>query len=233
MLRRQGPCLAALAAAIVTPAATPAFAGNGLYVGATAGSSLFHQDVSELDGAVVGAFNQRQFVVTSSTSTLDKSSVTYSGIIGYQIIREFAVEASYTDLGKLRYHSNNTVLTGFLPLNARADLDATAKGPTLAVLGALPLGSQFEIFARAGILFSKVDLHASTFVSGEGQMASGSATQSANSVDPLLGAGLAWNVTKQFKIRAEYTRYSNVGDKDKTGQTNIDTFGGGVTFSFQ
>jgi len=232
MLRRQGTRLAALAVAMVTSAATPAFADNGLYVGATAGTSLFHQDVSELDAAVVGAFNQRQFVVISSTSTLDKSSVTYSGIIGYQIIPQLAVEASYTDLGKLRYHSNNTVLTGFLPLNARADLDAKAKGPTLAVLGSLPLGSQFEIFARAGILFSKVTLDANTFVSGEGQLASDSETQSANSVDPLFGAGLAWHVTNQFKIRAEYTRYSNVGDKDKTGEVNIDTFGAGVTFSF-
>jgi hypothetical protein len=74
-------------------------------------------------------------------------------------------------------------------LNARADLDAKAKGPTLAVLGSLPLGSQFEIFARAGILFSKVTLDANTFVSGEGQLASDSETQSANSVDPLFGAG--------------------------------------------
>ena len=232
MLRRQGTCLAALAVAMVTSAATPAFADNGLYVGATAGSSLFHQDVGELDAAVVGAYNQRQLVVTSSTSTLDKSSTTYSGIIGYQITRQLAVEASYTDLGKLRYHSNNTVLTGFLPLTARADLDAKAKGPTLAVLGALPLGSQFEIFARAGVLFSKVNLDANTFVSGEGQLASMSANQSANSVDPLFGGGLAWKVTNHFKIRAEYTRYSNVGDKDKTGQINIDTFGAGVMFSF-
>jgi opacity protein-like surface antigen len=234
MLRRHGTCLAAFAVVSATLVATPTFAGNGLYVGATVGTSLFHQDVNDMDNAVREAFSQAHYVVTSSTSTLDKSGVTYGGIIGYQIVPQLAIEASYTDLGKLRYHSNNTLLTGFLPLNARADFDAKAKGPTLAVLGILPLSKQFEIFARAGIFFAKTTLDADIFVVTDGQTAGrGSAVQTANSVDPLIGGGLAWNVSKQFKIRAEYTRYSNVGDKDKTGEINIDTFGAGVTFSFQ
>jgi opacity protein-like surface antigen len=61
----------------------------------------------------------------------------------------------------------------------------------------------------------------------------GSDSESANSVDPLIGIGAAWHVGSRATVRAEYTRFANVGDKDKTGETNIDLFNLGVTYSFQ
>jgi opacity protein-like surface antigen len=54
---------------------------------------------------------------------------------------------------------------------------------------------------------------------------------SANSVDPLVGIGAAWHVFNRAALRAEYTRFINVGDKNKTGQINIDLFNVGVTYS--
>jgi opacity protein-like surface antigen len=181
------------------------------------------------------AFNQNGLAVMGGDSTLEKSSVTFGGVIGYQFIPEIALEASYTDLGKLRYHAKDVVVGGGLgQLNAFADLDAKAKGPTLSVIGSLPLGPQWEVYLRAGIFFSKVTLDATAALSGS-QGGSGASTdsQSANSVDPLAGAGIAWRPTRQVKIRAEYTRFSNVGDKDTTGEINIDTFNVGVTYSFR
>jgi opacity protein-like surface antigen len=61
----------------------------------------------------------------------------------------------------------------------------------------------------------------------------GSDSQSANSVDPLIGIGTAWHLGNNVSLRAEYTRFSNVGDKDKTGETNIDLFSLGVTYLFR
>jgi opacity protein-like surface antigen len=231
MLRRKGVCLPALVAVMATAAATPVLAGNGLYVGATAGASLFHEDKSDFDNAMLDAFAQNGFFVTSGTSTLKKSSFAFGGIIGYQFIPEIAVEASYTDLGKIRYHSTD-VVAGHL--NAFADLDGKVKGPTVSVIGALPLTPQWELYARAGIIFSKVTLDATVSLSQiGGATGAGTDSQSANSVDPLAGVGFAWKPYKQLKIRAEYTRFSNVGDKDKTGEINIDTFNVGVTYAFQ
>jgi opacity protein-like surface antigen len=60
----------------------------------------------------------------------------------------------------------------------------------------------------------------------------GSASESANSVDGLIGVGLGWRLGKNVTLRAEYTRFANVGDKDKTGETNIDLFNLGITYSF-
>ena len=90
MLRRKGLCLAAVVAVMATAAATPVVAGNGLYVGATAGASLFHEDKSDFDNAILDAFNQNGLFVTSGTSTLKKSSFAFGGIIGYQFIPEIA-----------------------------------------------------------------------------------------------------------------------------------------------
>jgi len=230
MLRRQGVCFVTLAVVIGTSATTPALAGDGLYIGATVGSSIFQADKSDFDNAVLDAFHETGLAVISGSSTLDKASVNFSGVIGYQFMRELAVEASYTDLGKLRYHASDVLANR---INASAELDAKAKGPTLAVIGALPLSQEWEIYARLGIIFSKVTLEAQATVSSSAGTATGApSSESSNSVDALAGVGLAWNPTKHVKLRAEYIRYGNVGDKDTTGEINIDTFNAGLTYSF-
>jgi opacity protein-like surface antigen len=230
MLRRKGVCCPALAAVIVTSAATPALAGEGLYVGASVGSSIFQADKSDFDNAVLDAFHETGLNLVSGSSTLEKSSVNFSGVIGYQFMRELALEASYTDLGKLRYHASNVLVNR---VNAHTDLDAKAKGPTLAVIGTLPLSREWEIYARFGIIVSKVTLEAqATLSSNAGSVTGAPSSQSSNSVDALAGVGLAWNPTKHVKLRAEYIRYGRVGDKDTTGEINIDTFNAGLTYSF-
>jgi OOP family OmpA-OmpF porin len=230
MLLRKGVCFPALAAVVVTSATTPALAGDGLYVGASVGSSLFHAEKGDYDSAVLDAFSQTGIALISGTSTLNKSSVNYSGVIGYQFMRELAIEASYTDLGKLRYHANDKLANG---ASAATQLDAKAKGPTVAVIGALPLSQEWEIYARLGVIFSKVTLEAqATVTTNAGTTVGAPSSESANSVDALAGLGLAWNPTKHVKLRAEYIRYGRVGDKDTTGEINIDTFNAGLTYSF-
>jgi OmpA-OmpF porin, OOP family len=212
-----------------TGAAAPAAADTSLYVGAIAGQSLFHQDHNELDAAVTDAFVGNGFGVLDGSSSIDKTDFSFGGLVGYQFTRNLSVEAGYVDLGKLSYKSTVTVTNGFTTLPATANLAAKAKGPTLAALGLLPLSPSLDVYGRAGIFFSKVTLTAVISVSNE----TGADSVSANSADPLLGVGLAWHMTNQVALRAEYTRFVNVGDKDKTGETNIDLFNLGVTYSFR
>jgi opacity protein-like surface antigen len=234
MSRRKGVYFPALATVIAASAAFPALAGDGLYVGASAGSAIFQDEKSDLDAATKEAFNENNFSILSGSSTLNKASVTYSGVIGYQFFRQIAVEASYTDLGKLRYHADDVLLGGgFSNVHAAMNLDAKVKGPTVAMIGALPFSQEWEIYARLGVIFSKTTLEAqATLTTNAGTATGAPSSQSSNSVDPLAGIGLAWNPTKHFKIRAEYIRYARVGDKDTTGEINIDSFNAGLTYSF-
>lgn len=41
------------------------------------------------------------------------------------------------------------------------------------------------------------------------------------SVDPLVGVGAAWHLPGHVTLRAQYTRFIDVGEKDKTGEINI------------
>ena len=233
MVFRKRMRLAGLTVVLFAAAAAPAFAQTGFYVGATAGQSLFHQDRGEADAAIVTAFDNNGLTVLNGSSSIDKTDLAFGGLVGYRFIPSFAVEAGYVDLGKLNYKFSGSV-AGFVPRGvsphpATANLTAKAKGPTLAALGILPLSPAWDVYGRFGLIFSKVTLTADLTV----ESLAGSDSQSANSVDPLIGIGTAWHVGNNVSLRAEYTRFSNVGDKDKTGQTNIDLFSLGVTYLFR
>ena len=51
-------------------------------------------------------------------------------------------------------------------------------------------------------------------------------------VQALLGAGLTYDVTKQFSVRTEWERFNNVGDGSTTGQTAIDVISLSGQFRF-
>lgn len=229
MVFRRSMPLAGLTVVCLAAAAAPALADTGFYVGAMAGESLFHEDQADTDAAVVNAFNVSGFTVVGASSSLDKNDFAFGGLLGYRFVPYFSLEAAYVDLGKLNYKSTGTVMNGFTTYPATANLSAKAKGPTLAALGILPLSPALEVYGRAGLFFSKVTLTADITVSNS----SGQDSVSGNSVDPLLGVGLGWHVANRVTLRAEYTRFVNVGDKNKTGQTNIDLFNLGLTYSFQ
>jgi OmpA-OmpF porin, OOP family len=233
MVFRKRMLLAELTVVLSAAAAAPALAQTGFYVGATAGQSLFHQDRSEADAAIVDAFDGNGLTVVNGSSSIDKTDRAFGGLVGYRFIPTLAVEAGYMDLGKLNYKFSGsvagTVPRGFSTHPATANLTAKAKGPTLAALGILPLSPVWDVYGRFGLIFSKVTLTADLTVQG----LAGSDSQSANSVDPMIGIGTAWHVGNNVSLHAEYTRFSNVGDKDTTGETNIDLFSVGVTYLFR
>jgi OOP family OmpA-OmpF porin len=232
MVFRKTMLLAGLTLVLSAATAAPALAQTGFYVGAIAGESLYHQDRSEADQTIIDAFRSNGITVLNGSSHIDKSDLAFGGLVGYRFVPGFAVEAGYLDLGKLDYKFSGSVTGAVLGSSAHpatASLTAKAKGPTLAALGILPLSPSWDVYGRLGLIFSKVTLTADISV----QNTPGSASESANSVDTFVGIGTAWHVGKNVALRAEYTRLPNVGDKDKTGETNIDLFSLGLTYSFR
>jgi opacity protein-like surface antigen len=244
-------CLPALTAVVVAAASAPTVADTGFYVGATAGGSIFRRNKSDLDAAVVDAWNavgaNGPSPFASSTvinsSSLKKSDVAFGALLGYRLTPAFSIEAAYIDLGQLKYNSNDTVMqpfgNGIYPFAASAFITTKAHGPTLTALGILPLSPAWEIYGRAGLFFSSVTLQAGVGLdlpllqlAGFGTKAGSFESVSANSVDPVVGVGAAWHVADHVALRAEYTRFINVGDKDKTGEINIDLLNVGLTYSF-
>jgi len=74
------------------------------------------------------------------------------------------------------------------------------------------VSEEFSVFAKLGFIDSTVQLSARA--SSGGIAASGSASSSAWTT----GAGLPYDVSRQWGLRAEYDIFPKLGDKNKTAE---------------
>ena len=130
-------------------------------------------------GFYAGAGAGQSFV---DEGAYDDEDTAFSVFGGYQFHRNFAVEAGYTDFGKIKSNV------------AGPDLEANAV--SLTALGILPFTDRFSGYAKAG--FQRWDLDSA--IPG----LTGSSNDSGT--DPVYGAGLQYRFNDTVALRAEYTR---------------------------
>lgn len=135
---------------------------------------------------------------------------------GYRLHRNVAVEMGYADGGK---YKASGIVSG-----VQATGEVKAKAFDFDVVGILPLYEQFSLLAKVG--FAAWNLDASGSALGL------TASQSANGTSFLYGAGAQYDLTRQFGLRLEWQRYADVGDKNTTGQSNVDVIAASVLFKF-
>lgn len=152
-----------------------------------------------------------EFAVSTEVDDVDAG---FSATVGYRINRYLAAELSYTDFGE--YERIERYSTA--PL-VRYEIGVS--GPSLAVLGSLPLGEQWELFLRGGVLFA--DQEVSTKVS--------SRSFGRNYSDEVIvaGAGVQWSFAKRWATRLEYQRTDDL-QYDNTGESTIDQASLSVVF---
>ena len=131
---------------------------------------------------------------------------------GYQFNRIFAAEAGYIKLGEV--HMRGTFLG--VPGTARVK----ASGFETVGVAAMPVAAQFAAYGKAGLLRWDVDL------SGDG----GSIGETGTSI--TFGLGFQYNFTKRLAARAELQRYSDVGNDDTTGNSDVDVPSIGLVIKF-
>ncbi len=202
--------LIAASTIVVSPSV---FAGDW-YMAGSIGQSDFKGGKSDIDNALTSAG------VTGLSSRLDDKDTAYKLQVGYRFTPNLAVEGGYVDLGKLKYMASFTGGTG------RAEIKAT--GWNLAVVGSLPLGQDFSLFGKLGMIDAKVE--ANVFATGAGGAAS--AGVSDTSWKGHWGFGLDYAVNQKMAIRAEIERFSKLGDNNTTGEGDVDLLSLGVVFKF-
>lgn len=159
------------------------------------------------------------------TCSIDDTDTSFNLFAGYQFMPYVSGELGYIDLGKFNIAAAGTSLG--TPLEVSGDIKA--KGWTLSVVGTYPIQPNFLLLGRLGIFRWDADLGVSVYSGG---VFIGSASESASGTDPLYGVGVQWNVNKQFGVRGEWTRYSNVGDQNTTGQSDVDNLSISVLYNF-
>ena len=195
-------------------AASAEAAGNeGWYGGLDLGRSQQRLGGGEIDSAL------GQQGLTSSTS-LDKNATTWGLSGGYQFNPNFAVEGGYLNLGKFDYSS-----TVSSPAADTVTGHYGVQGVDAAAVGILPFHEQWSAYGKAGLLYAKTTLDASS--------TGAVAVNQVNHWDtsPLLGAGISYDLTRKVALRAEVDRYFRVGESS-VGRGDIDTFTAGVLYRF-
>jgi hypothetical protein len=225
-------CLALWLAATHSAAA----AERGFYVGGHFGQSskdappsfyeLFNDDIQDF------AF----FAPTQETASFDDSDTAFGLSVGYRLTPHLAFEGSYNNFGSVTYKSRST---GNFPQESgttNVDIESETTGFTITALGVLPLSRDWELFARAGVLFAdtkiiiEVNSQGQRFIPPLGNHFSGSDSQSTTNL--YAGLGLSRRFFEIYDLRLEYHRAFDAGDEDFGGKGDLDTVLLGLIVTF-
>ena len=179
------------AMAVALPAAAQMGRDSGFYIGGSIGGSKAKDFCSSLGGGA---------------TSCDEKDTAWRLLAGYQINRNFAIEAGYHDLGK------------FSTTGPAADVDANAW--ELVGIGAIPVGA-LSFYGKLGVFRGEAK--------GGGAAAGTKETNGA----VTFGLGLQYDITRQFGLRGEWQRYPKLGGGNFGGDTDVDVFSLGALFRFQ
>ena len=174
------------------------------------GQSSFDISKSAIDAFVVDAFDFADLDVAAGQSKLDDSDISLSAALGYRLLPYLAVELSYMDFGKASYDASGTVSDGFSSDDVSLGLEVEVAGPTLSLLAIYPINETWEVFARAGAMFSKTKVSVTLEVDAERFKES----DSDNSTELLWGLGVAYNFSERMSVRAEYSQVKEAAGEE-------------------
>jgi OOP family OmpA-OmpF porin len=95
----------------------------------------------------------------------------------------------------------------------------------LVAVGSLPLADRFSIYGKIGLY--RADTDADVSVSGLGI----STTESDSNSDLTFGVGVRYDFTRNFGVRGEWQRYSDVSAGD-FGESDADVISIGIVWKF-
>jgi hypothetical protein len=118
-----------------------------VYVVASYGGALSSYASSEIDEA---ANVELDGAATIDSSEARKNTPIWSAAIGYLFESGFGIEASYLDLGTLKYRGTGIGTASSRIDSVSIDFESKSRGPALALLWSLPMGNQWGLDARVG-----------------------------------------------------------------------------------
>lgn len=215
-LTRTSGALGLAALAVLAAPLAMAQDNTGWYGGADVGRSA-----AKIDDARISSGLQGQGLDMTSISDRDRATG-YKVFGGYQLNRNFAVEAGYFDLGRFGYTASTSPagsLTG----------DMRVKGLNLDLVGILPLTDKLSALGRLGVTSARTtDRFSAT---GAASLPYASANPSQRATNYKMGAGLMYDFTDSLAMRVEGERYrindavSNRGHVDMLSVGLIYRFG--------
>lgn len=183
-------------------------------IAATAGSA--HAQVGRDSGWYVGGSIGQSAVDIEGCGGVvdcDDKDTAWRVLGGYQINRNFSVELGFHQFGDASASGPG----------GRIDFEAHAI--ELVGLGSLPLGNNFAVYGKAGVYRGETQATGSTILTGPIDIEE-------TNTDLTFGVGAQYNFNPKFAIRAEWQRYTNMGDEETIGESDVDVLSLGLIVRF-
>lgn len=201
---------------LMTLVCVPARAQEGgyFYGGASLGQSRARIDEDRIRSSLANAG------LAMTSMTRDERDTGYKVFGGYQLNRNVAIEGGYFNLGKFGFTSTTTPAG---TLNGQIKL----QGLNLDLVGTLPLAGRLSAIGRIGAQYASAR---DTF-SGGGAVTVLNQNPSKRAANYKFGAGLQYEISPAFLVRAEAERYrindavGNHGDVDLFSVSLVIPFG--------
>ncbi len=215
--RSIGPALGllSLGLALATPAAHAAGPASDVYIG----GGLSYSRASSLGGSIDGALANQGF---GSSSSANSSSTNPDLRLGYRVSPNFAVEATYDQVGNLSVQS--AIAT---PGTDNAVGAWKSRGLGLHVLGIAPVDDHWSMYARAGVEQWRTTLNLNSNAGGTTAVANTSSNTAL-----ALGLGTSYALTPNVDATGEFTHFNHVGDSGGTGRSGLNQFSVGLRYHF-
>ena len=170
---------------------------------------------------------------TSGVYTKDENDTGWRAFGGYQFSQNTAIEVGYANFGEV---SQNIAYTAPIAL-AGTTLTGKYKADGFFgdIVGTMPLSEQFALLGRIGAMYSTMKATASS------NNAAVTAFLAARGIDMnpehsewngRLGIGAQFNFSKSVGARIEWERTYRIGDKNKTGEGDVDFLSIGLQVKF-
>lgn len=152
------------------------------------------------------------------TCSADDKDTGWKLLFGNQFTKNFGVEFGYVDLGEFKVNGIDTV-------DGTVDTKYAASGFNLAAVGSMPVSNAISLIGKLGLFRWDLDASGTSSILG-------SASTSKSGTDLMYGIGASIGMGKNTDVRVEWEVFKDIGDKDVTGESDIDLLSVGLVFRF-
>jgi hypothetical protein len=201
---------------------------SNVAIGANFGRALNSYNTGYLDQQYVSeatTFGDSLDVTSRSVHRFDD---VWWGNAGYYFTPYVGLDAAFFHLGELRYKSAAVLGVNGVANATTTSTEITSRGPSLSLLGRLPLTDSLEADLRVGDYFGKSDYYGRVDLQGQSSIVTSSKTTSAL----LVGVGGAYSFAGHWSVRLDYLRVNKTGDSATSGKYSVNLATAGVSFTF-
>lgn len=201
---------------------------TAIYVGGNFGRARNRYDTASLDSQLEESATAEGDTLSIKARSMQRMSDLWWADAGYYFVPHVALEAAFVHLGEFKYQSAGTLGFHGIDKPVQSFAEVSSHGPAVALAGRIPLTNSLELDLKAGDYVAKSTLYDRIDVSTHEVTVVSSKSHSS----PFAGAGLGYNLSPHCSVRADYVRFTKVGDSNTTGKFSVDTASLGVRFTF-